>query len=129
MKRRLIFALIAVIVAAISLLLLQYCMPAITGWLLNNPGRIQLYIMLLAVIIMLPLLGFSVYLWNVGRKIVQFECFPPPKANLTKKSPALRGSSARKRGRMIQLTAILLAFSSIILLMVFWKLSVLLSKN
>ena len=132
-KKLVVVIVIVAVVGIICQMVLQSYMPLITKWVLEDPKQIRLRIrivfMSLAAVLAIPLLGFAVYLWRLGKKIISSKQFPPPNTRVVRDIPILRGSSASRRGRVIQLIAILSTILLIVLFVVFWKVSIALTEG
>ena len=109
-------AVIGIAGAALLAALLTALEHDITAWierhvvdLVDTPGTLTL----LLGIVMLPLLAMSVYVFREGSRIVRARRFPPPGQQVIKDTPIIEGNQAVRRGRAIQLIALLMAAISL----------------
>jgi hypothetical protein len=98
---------------------------ALAEWMARRP---ELACAVLAGAIVGPILGFAVYLWRLGNRVVRAERFPPPGMALVRDAFVLREHAARRRGRIAQAMAIGLALASVALAGFLWQLWSLLQK-
>lgn len=66
-------------------------------------------------VVMLPLLGVSVYVFLQGRRIVVAQRMPYPGQKVIKDTPVISGSRAVQRGRIVQLIALVMGLFSLVL--------------
>ena len=96
-------------------------------WLLSDPAaadrRLQLVFAAFALAASAPLLAFAVYLWRLGREVIQARMFPPPDRPVAADTPIVEGHSAVKRGRALQTSAVVLTACCVLFWLVLWRLS------
>ena len=105
---------------------------AVAEWIVANQNqtglRVKIVFLAITTLFVIPLLAFSVYFRNLGKKIIYYRQFPPPKVKVVKDTPVLRGKAACKRGRLLKLFSIFLVGLVFVLISIFWKLSVIFSE-
>jgi hypothetical protein len=103
----------------------RYRLP-LHDWLLSDPdrfaGRLVLVSDLAAAALGLPLLGFALYLWAFGAKVMRAGRFPLPGQPVIRDTPVLEGREARARGRVLKVLAACLGFSGVVFCLLFWRL-------
>jgi hypothetical protein len=96
-------------------------------WLLAEPqaiaNRVKLVFLLSAVVLSAPLLGFAVYLWSLGAKVLRAQQFPPPGYRVIRDTPLIRGQTAVSRGRSFKVLALCLGIASVLLWLLLWRLA------
>ena len=103
------------------LLLLDQLEPQLQQWS-EDPARIadQLpAILLFLYILFLPMMAFCAWLWLFGRRIITGQRFPPRGSLVIRDTPVIEGASAVRRGRVLQLLALVLAALFILLPLAF----------
>ncbi len=90
--------------------------PTLERWLTENaellaarPGLVAAA----ALVLVLPLCAFAVYLWRLGARVTATGRFPPPDTWVLRDTRVLAGAPARRRGRIIQILATLLLGTSL----------------
>ena len=68
----------------------------------------------------IPLFAFSVYLWSLGCKVLNYQRFPLPGQRVIRDTPILEGQAALTRGRVLKTLAVFLAVAGVMLCFVFW---------
>lgn len=87
----------------------------LTAWAARNPQRaFDLLLPALGVTIALPGLAMTWYFWRLGTRVVREERFPPASSGWLRTTAVIRGSGARRQGRMLQVSAVLLAATILI---------------
>jgi hypothetical protein len=87
----------------------------LTAWAERNPQRVfDLLLPALGVTIALPGLAMTWYFWRLGTRVVREERFPPANSGWLRTTVVIRGSGARRQGRMLQVSAVLLAATIVI---------------
>lgn len=106
--------------------LAESCGPALKAWIERDPeqmgSRLRLAFAGLALAVALPVLGLAGYFWRLGVAIVRAERFPAPGTRVMRDTVVLRGAPARRRGRLMQLVAVLLAAALVAFAVVFFRL-------
>ncbi|MCI0625937.1 MAG: hypothetical protein L0387_30565 [Acidobacteria bacterium] len=113
--------------------LTEFYRPALVDWITRDPeqidSRLRLAVAVLAVAFAGPLLGFAAYLWRLGNHIVRAERFPAAGAVVMRDTVVLQGTPARRRGRLMQLVAVLLVSAVTAFTVVLWQLVSLLGSR
>jgi hypothetical protein len=91
--------------------------------------RLTLVSAVLALGVVAPLAGLAVYLLGIGSRIVRTERFPPPGMAMTRDTIVVSGAHTRRRGRMMQLLAVILVLLASGFALVLWRLVSLLSAR
>jgi hypothetical protein len=109
----------------------RYRAPLI-DWLLSEPAelakRVKWIMMMTAAVMSAPLVGFAVYLWSLGTKVLRAGEFPPPGHRVIRDTPVIHGDGAVLRGRRFQILAAGLLVASAFLWLLFWRLAGLLRE-
>jgi len=107
--------------------------PTLREWLLSEPAelarRVKLLSLLSAAVLSTPLVGFAVYLWLLGGKVLRWREFPPPGYRVLRDTTVFTGEAARLRGRVLKGLALGLGVASVSLWVLFWRLAVLVSEG
>jgi hypothetical protein len=115
--------------------LIQICgyRTPLRDWLLAEPEaiahRVKLVFLLSAVVLSAPLLGFAVYLWSLGAKVLRAQQFPPPGIESFVTLLSSVGQVAVSRGRSFKVLAPCLGIASVLLWLLLWELAWGLSKG
>jgi hypothetical protein len=116
----------ATLLGSISIALAQTYRPALLEWITRDPGRMDLRLTLISGVLALgvvgPLAAFAVYLLSIGNRIVRTERFPPPGVAMTRDTIVVSGAHARRRGRMMQLLAVILVLLASGFAIALWRL-------
>jgi len=111
---------------AIALAELDSALTALQGWITREPasmnGRLSITLAGSAFVLLAPLLLVAGYLWRLGARVVQIECYPTPEMKTLHDTVVIRGAAARSRGRTLQLLAAVLAACAIGLAVAMWRL-------
>jgi hypothetical protein len=87
----------------------------LTDWAERNPQRaFDLLLPVLGVTIALPGLAMTWYFWRLGTRVVREGRFPPANSGWLKTTVVIRGPGARRQGRMLQVSAVLLAATLVV---------------
>ena len=87
----------------------------LTAWAERNPQRaFDLLLPVLGATIALPGLAMTWYFWRLGTRVVREERFPPANSGWLRTTAVIRGSDARRQGRMLQVSALLLAATIVV---------------
>jgi hypothetical protein len=112
------------LVGLVAISLAEFYRPALVDWITRDPeqidSRLRLAFAVLAVAFVVPLLGFAAYFWRLGERIVRAERFPAPGLAVTRDTVVLRGSFARRRGRLAQLLAAIFVLAASAFAIVLW---------
>jgi hypothetical protein len=71
----------------------------------------------------LPVLGIALLVWRMGVRTVVCLRFPPPGVKMTQDTPILTGDAARRRGRLLQILAVVLATTALVMTGVIWAMA------
>lgn len=105
---------------------------ALERWLIEPADpllRLRVLAVVFAAFVTIPSVGFAVYLWRLGARIVRSERFPLPGETVIRDTPITRGDKARRRGRLVQAAGLLIASTSVAMLLVFWLIVLSVSSN
>ena len=105
---------------------------ALERWLVEPADpvpRLRLLVFVLAAFVTIPSVGFAIYLWRLGARIVHTERFPLPGATVIRDTPITTGDKARRQGRLVQAAGVLIASTSVAMLLVFWLVVLSASSN
>jgi len=123
--RRVIWILVVSAAAgAVLLLWFEHSKPGIRAWITERSDliaeRAGLLLVVIGVLLIGPLLAFSVYLWFLGRRIAIAQRYPLPSIKLIRDMKVVCSPAAEKRGRLVKAMALLLASLAIGLLSILW---------
>jgi hypothetical protein len=126
-RRRALLTLAGVtVIGLVFIAVEEFCRPALEQWLIQDPNpfglRLKLGLAILTVTIAGPALGFAIYFWRFGRRVVGAERFPPPGLPLVRDTVVMHGRAARRRGRIIQWIAVGLAVFACGVAIMLWRL-------
>ena len=104
--------------------------PALEEWVSQDPrSRLRPTAAAFFVAIAAPILGFAGYFWRIGGRVIRAERFPAPAAAVFRDTVVLRGRSARRRGRVMQLCAAILILAAAGFGIFLWRLVSLLTPG
>jgi hypothetical protein len=122
--------LVVVFAAAIGALLIagfEDLREPLRDWLRSDPAqtarRARLAFVLSAALLAVPAIGFAVYFWWLGVKVLRAQRFPPPGMRVIRDTPVISGPAAVTRGQAIQVVAVCLGMSAGVLCLFFWWLT------
>lgn len=99
-------------------------LPAIQAWITEDPAQAALRLRLiasgLAAAVAIPTLLFAAYFWRLGGRVVRSNRFPPPGMRVIHDTIVWHGTSARRRGRILQGLALILSFIAGAFLTILW---------
>jgi hypothetical protein len=119
--------LVVILAAAIGGLLIsafEHFREPFREWLLSDPsetarrGKLTVYVS--AFILSGPLIGFALYLWLLGARVLRAQQFPPAGYRVIRDTPIVRGPAAVTRGQVIQVLALVLGVGAALLWLFFW---------
>ena len=102
------------------ILVCENLLPMLEAWIVRDPAK-QIFRALVVLgvfcaLLVSPPAGFGVYLWSFGRTVVRTKRFPPPGVAVIRDTPILQNQDAYRRGRLLQILAVLLFVASCCLL-------------
>lgn len=101
----------------------EYFREPLHEWLTSEPAetarRAKLALYVAVLILCVPVIALSVYLWLVGARVLRAQQFPPPGFRVFRDTPVIRGSGATTRGHAIQILAVCLGISVVVLALFF----------
>jgi hypothetical protein len=104
----------------------RYWIP-LHDWLLSEPGkfrlRVNLVLLVSAVLLSVPLLAFTAYLWSFGAAVLRAKQFPPPGYRVIRDTPVIDGRAAISRGRGLKMLALCLGVVAAVLWLLLWRLA------
>lgn len=109
----------ALLIAAFT----RYRVPLGDWVLADRAQRVELIFVILIALVSVPLVGFAVYLWSLGGRVVRAREFPPPGLRVIRDTSIVTGERAVFRGRLLKLLAIGCGTASIVLAGLLWRLS------
>lgn len=122
-RRAVILIGVAAIVGTGAIFLLERYRGDLEVYLERNADYLVAHPEILALglfILLLPIIFFSLYLWRHGSSVVVARRFPPPGMAVTRDTPVLSGMAGVRRGRIIQVLALLLMSCSVGLPLFLW---------
>ncbi len=96
--------------------------PELDAWLRRDSSSASTALLLAAAIAGLPMLAAAAWLWAYGGRIARAEMYPTPGGALFRDTRVLAGSSAVRRGRLLQAMAVVLWTAGVVLLAALWRL-------
>ena len=126
-RRAALIVVCAAVAGAILIALARTYRPALERWITQDPdqvgSRLRLAFSILAVVSSGSLLGFAAYFWRLGMRVVHAEQIPPPGLAVLRDTPIVRGSAARRRGRFIQVVAVMLTLLAVLIAVLFSRIA------
>jgi len=118
------------VIGGILIALARTYRPALEEWVTRDPGsRLKLILAALEVAVAALTLGLAVYLWRVGDGVVRAERVPAAGTSVLRDTVVLRGVSARRRGRSMQILAVILVLAAAGFSMFLWRLMLLMGPH
>jgi hypothetical protein len=103
-------------------------MDVFRNWVLEDPGtRVPLTLTTLGLLLVLPLVGFAVYLWRMAARAVEGREFPPKGYRVVPPVPSMSGEAAISRARGVRAIAIFLVVAAAALVIMLWRFAVLIT--
>jgi len=133
-RRQAILLVAAAVLAGVLLFFAieRYRAP-LRDWVLADPAvpaeRLGLIVMLLAVLLLAPLLGFAAYLWSLGGRTLRSRAFPPPEVRVFRDTRVVTGEAAVSRGRLLRLVAAGCGVAAVAMGILLWRLVMLLGER
>lgn len=97
------------------------------AWLSSDPAeaahRARLVMYWSALVLSAPLIGFAVYLWLLGARVLRAQQYPPPGFRVIRDTPVVGGPAAVTRGQVIQILALCLGVGAALVWLFFWWLA------
>lgn len=104
--------------------------PEFEAWLEQaSSARLTIVSAGVTILVAGPLLGLAAYLLHLGQRIVSAERYPPPGLRRIRDTRVLTGPAASRRGRLIQLLAIVLDMAALLLAFLLWRLMTMLGTG
>lgn len=126
-RRAILFVAVAGVVGALLIFALERYRIPLRDWVLAEPEKLAerggLIILLFAVPLLAPLLGFAAYLWFLGRRTLRAREFPPPGLRVIRDTRIVTGEAAVSRGRQLQFLALGCGVACIALGLLLWRLA------
>lgn len=95
----------------------------IRDWLLADPAsRVPLALAALGILFVLPLLGFSVYLWRMAALVITSREFPPRGYALVRTTQMITGDAAVAYGRGLRALVFILVALAFLVVIQLWRL-------
>jgi len=128
-RRLALTAAIMAIVGAAIVALADVAQPRLVRWAAGDPARtrerVRLLGLAIAVVVLAPLAGFSIYVWRLGSRVLREERFPPEGLAMVRDTVVLRGPRARARGHVLRVMAVVLVACASVMLLLLWRLAAL----
>jgi len=119
--------LVIIIGAAVGALLIagfEHFREPLLKWLSSEPAetlrRAKLAAYVSAFVLTVPVIAFAIYLWLLGVKVLRAQRYPPPGLRVIRDTPVIGGRDAVIRGRVIQVLAVCLGVSAVLLCLSLW---------
>jgi len=97
-------------------------MDAFRDWVVQDPGtRVPLTLTILGVMMVVPLVGFAVYLWRMAARVVEGREFPPKGYRVLRPGPVITGEAAMSHARGIRAVAIFFMVAAVALVIMLWR--------
>ena len=99
-------------------------------WLLEDPAtRAPLTLTALGILLVLPLIGFAVYLWRMAARITVERRFPPLGYKVIGRTPSVTGDEAATYARLARWFAVFLVIMALLLVFQLWRFAVLIAPS
>lgn len=123
-RRAVWIVLLGATAGAVTLLWFEQSLPALIAWAIEGPdsgaARARLLLALIGTVIVVPLVGFAVYLWFLGEQISRSGRFPLPSMKVIRDTVVVTGQAALSRSRCVKAFAVFLALSALGMLCALW---------
>ena len=122
--RRVALAIVVVgaVAGALAIAAVEHWRPELDAWLRRDPSSSSTALMLAALIAGLPALATAAWLWAYGSRVARTAMYPAPGGALLRDTRVLTGTSAVRRGRLIQALAAVLWTTGVLLIAALWRL-------
>jgi hypothetical protein len=100
----------------------EHFRPAAEAWLRRDPSASSVVLIVTAAMAGLPTLAAAAWLWAYGGRTARSAMYPAPGGALFRDTRVLAGSSAVRRGRLLQAIAAVLWLAGVALLAALWRL-------
>jgi len=111
------------IVGVILITVARRFRPEFEAWLKEDlSDRLIFVVVTMTILTTGPLLGLAAYVWHLGRRVLRAERYPPPGLRVIHDTPVVTGPAARRRGRWLQLYAVVLGLAALLLVFFIWRL-------
>jgi hypothetical protein len=120
-KEALLLIAAGLVLGLIAIMLLR----PIQSWLEAEPSQLVFRVNLLIggwFLLAVPIVAICAHMWRIGRQAVVTARYPPPGMAVVKDTIVLRHDPARKRGRVIQWVAALIAIAAVLPPIAMWYL-------
>jgi hypothetical protein len=132
-RQAVLFIIFGALVGTVLIVGFERYRTPLRDWLFSEPEelahRVKLVFLLSAVVLSAPLVGFAVYLWSLGAKVLCARQFPPPGYRVIRDTPVIGGKAAVSRGRGFKVLALCLGVASALLWLLLWRLAWVLSEG
>jgi hypothetical protein len=132
-QKSIYMAIAAAFIGALLILFLHHHKDLFLNWLLSDSAplipRLKRMLTVVATMGALPLVGFAVYLWGLGNRIIAARRFPLENQKVVRDTPILEGRSAVARGRILRVLAGFFGLSAIALCFLFWGVFMMVIEN
>ena len=99
-------------------------------WLLEDPAtRVPLTLTALGVLLVLPLVGFSVYMWRMATRVLAERTFPPSGYRVLYQNPPVTGDDAVRYARIGRALSVVLLVAALVVVFQLWRFSLLLTPR
>jgi hypothetical protein len=120
---------VAAVIGAAIIAVSQAYQPALLEWVRSDPalmrGRAQMLIAAAAAILLAPLLGFAIYIWRLGSRIIREQRFPPVGLAVVRDVRVVHGADAHARGRLLRMFALALCVMTALIALLVYRLATL----
>lgn len=126
---------VGTIVGLLAIAAYTHHQSALEQWLVEPDApvdllsRLRLLVVGVAVFVTMPSVGFAVYLWRMGARVIRAERFPPPGTAVIRDTPIVIGNKARRHGRRVQAAGVVIALTSVAMPVLLWSIVVSVSSG
>lgn len=123
-RKALCLVVMATVIGIVLIAILDAHLETFQAWITEDPvlavERLKIVFLVLSITSSGPLLGFTIYFWRLGARIIRSGRFPPPGQAVVRDTFILEGPPARRRGRLIQVIAGILGLLGCLFPVLFW---------